>query len=46
MGLNERLLYEFVSKRSPPNEIHQLPCDLTKGIVERALEGEMKTHLG
>jgi len=46
MGLNKELLHELVDQCSTPAEVHKLLADLTKGLVERALEGEMTAHLG
>lgn len=46
MGLNKELLDELVGQCSNPTEIKDLLGELTKGIVERAMEGELTTHLG
>ncbi len=46
MGIDEKLLDSLVKKCGSPEDVHALLGDLTKGIMERALNAEMNHHLG
>ena len=45
-GISEGLIDELLKKGRKPEDIHALLKQLTKAVVERAMQVEMKEHLG
>jgi putative transposase len=44
--ISDELIDELLKQGSKPEDIHNLLKQFTKAVVERALQGEMKQHLG
>src|ERR1700709_969892 len=43
---SDELIDQLLQQGSKPEDVHSLLKQITKAVVERALQGEMKQHLG